>query len=579
MDSQSMFKTKQESKFSSGVGSGVGGALTQAFRRAFHRSGQAHATEFRAGLTEYEQQQQTRLQLSDAEIALFERRYTESTVRVNLTGAGTELQRAIETHTVHDAREAQLPQMGKIERKRMMDKIEDDQKAGYKALKKESHKTFATLDDVTTPWMKENVMKKKVELPGTGPQPETVEQQELLKRVLSGDYSNLQQMDPVLRSLAAKTYMERLNVSGAIGSPEDLVNALFREKGVSALMNPLFRIGVSILRNGGTLDLKQFPGFAQRQWDMVEDLCNQRIMSATLYTVPEKPLPGDTEADLLRNHQSQIFIAKTLLASHLGRLKCITKKPAAETDWDRGVASAFAHCSRVGFTLPGDSKTLDTFAGNEHGLRAGFQTRTAATHTLGRKRRGSATSKLKEKKIGPKYFYRYPLVFFGQQGMNVAVGGYGNGGIAGKKGMRKIKNDGSGGHLYMHVEQGGQFTNTGLLIGFESDSPGTMNMTGHTHDAKATPEFVSSFGGQRTDEIGEKYGGRMVDLSGVSKEEFESKMSTLEDKMTMLFYAAEKGTQAQKEKAQAELMFIGDMLSGKLMTAQEMDRVLQKVRL
>lgn len=52
-----------------------------------------------------------------------------------------------------------------------------------------------------------------------------------------------------------------------------------------------------------------------------------------------------------------------------------------------------------------------------------------------------------------------------------------------------------------------------MLMGMESDAHGVMNQMGHTHDIHATPEKASSFGGQRTDEVGNKYGGRQCDLS------------------------------------------------------------------
>ena len=55
---------------------------------------------------------------------------------------------------------------------------------------------------------------------------------------------------------------------------------------------------------------------------------------------------------------------------------------------------------------------------------------------------------------------------------------------------------------------------TGLLLGFESDAYHTTNQLGHTHGL-GNPEFASSFGGQRVDEIGDKYGGRELDLCGL----------------------------------------------------------------
>jgi hypothetical protein len=51
----------------------------------------------------------------------------------------------------------------------------------------------------------------------------------------------------------------------------------------------------------------------------------------------------------------------------------------------------------------------------------------------------------------------------------------------------------------------------GFLIGFESDAYKKTNQLGHKHGF-GNGEFASSFGGQRVDEIGDKYGGRVCDL-------------------------------------------------------------------
>ncbi len=70
-----------------------------------------------------------------------------------------------------------------------------------------------------------------------------------------------------------------------------------------------------------------------------------------------------------------------------------------------------------------------------------------------------------------------------------------------------------------------------MLMGMESDAHGVMNQMGHTHDIHATPEKASSFGGQRTDEVGNKYGGRQCDLSKKSAREITRWRTALERKM------------------------------------------------
>lgn len=70
-----------------------------------------------------------------------------------------------------------------------------------------------------------------------------------------------------------------------------------------------------------------------------------------------------------------------------------------------------------------------------------------------------------------------------------------------------------------------------MLMGLESDAAGVMNQMGHTHDMFATPEKASSLGAQRTDEEGEKYGGRQCDLTAKSAGEIAYVLIALEKKM------------------------------------------------
>lgn len=68
-----------------------------------------------------------------------------------------------------------------------------------------------------------------------------------------------------------------------------------------------------------------------------------------------------------------------------------------------------------------------------------------------------------------------------------------------------------------------------MLVGLESDAPYRMNQTGHIHDVMATGEEASSTGGYKTDLVGEKYGGRTVDLLGFNNTELAGLMSKFTD--------------------------------------------------
>uniref|UniRef100_UPI004027320A hypothetical protein n=1 Tax=Agathobacter sp. TaxID=2021311 RepID=UPI004027320A len=86
-------------------------------------------------------------------------------------------------------------------------------------------------------------------------------------------------------------------------------------------------------------------------------------------------------------------------------------------------------------------------------------------------------------------------------------------------------------HTYSMYKEGDEEHYGAMLMGMESDAHGVMNQMGHTHDIHATPEKASSFGGQRTDEVGNKYGGRQCDLSKKSAREITRWMTALERKM------------------------------------------------
>ena len=548
-------------------------ALKEAHRQ--QQLGRDKQAAFKSGVAISEERLKltARLRLTDRQQALFARRYTDAEAHLpKLEGMGKVLEKRLPKRHIYEPKDTFPPQMSHFDKKKARSVKEDTEKKDYETKKKTAHLRFVSEGELETDHIQKKVLAKVTEVPRSAKKSEKITQKALMLRVMEGDYSNLQQLDPLLRSVAAKNYMEQLRIDNLQGnSADDIVNALFKAGGVPQMMNPLFRIGVSILMNGGKLESGFLKNVDAKTWRQVEDLCNQRIMSATIYTGPQLDPNGADKEQVLANADSQIFIAKTLLACHLGRLQrkdteqnSDGRKVKVKRDWEGGVATAFAHCSRVAFVLPGNTATMEKMTGGDGGLKAGFKVRSAATHKIAKKKKGDKNSSLVEKKsIGH---------FFGQRGMNVAIGGLGNDGVAGYEGkMRQLKNDGSCGHIYMHVDKGDEKTYTGLLVGFESDAPGVVNMTGHKHGL-GNPEFASSFGGMRTDEIGDKYGGRVVDLSATKPKVFEKAMDMLSVKMSHLMSVAWGGGE-DAGTAQEELMFISDMLSGNLMSMQDIERV------
>ena len=429
----------------------------------------------------------------------------------------------------------------------------DKEKEKYKEIR--DRNTFVKSADLQTPYM-QNVLASTVKIDG-----EELTQQALYERVKAGDCSNMQQLDPVLRNRAATEYMTHNPING---TPEEFVESLKEKRyPMEEMMNPLLRMGISLVIHSKDVQ----PSVVER-YKKIDELLNKEIMKATI-AKPKRMVHEEqgsiTREDIERNVHSQVFIMKTLFSAHIGKLRMVQNdKNLPSKKWPGSVANAFTHCSRVMFTMPGDdsaawTETTENRMMNSFIGKAGFKKRGGATHNLGLKARESEVGSEEKKSFTP----------FNQYGMNVAVGGLGSAGIPKAGRHRKLKNDGSCGHLYMHYEKGDKEKHSGMLIGFESDAYGVMNQTGHVHDLKATGEFASSFGGQRCDEIGDKYGGRVVDLSGVDPDGYTEVMKLLDVVATKLLESPNDDyDRAQRDLL--ELENLADQLCGDLMDEDQL---------
>ena len=409
----------------------------------------------------------------------------------------------------------------------------DEKKAAKKQHKKEKDiAKFVRGEELHTPLM-QKILGDKVKIEG-----HKITQQELYEKVKDGDCSHMQELDTTLRNRAATEYIAKHPITG---TPEDFVKELLKKKDpVTEMMNPLLRMGISQVINSD-----EVTDAVKEKYKKVDELLNTEIMIATI-TKRAKESDGYTDEQVLLNQRSQIFIIKSMLSCHIGKFKIKQRdKNLPDGRWPDTVANAFSHCSRVIMTMPGQTgefnqRTEDQMLGSYYGM-AGFKRRVSATHALHRKRRTEA-KEAKEMKVN---FFN-PV---SQYGMDVAIGGMGNNGIPDSEGqVRKLKNDGSCGHLYMHLEKGNKDKHSGMLIGFESDSFGTMNQTGHVHNIRATGEFASSFGGQRCDEVGDKYGGREADLSEVNIKAYTEAMTLVDKAITTLLESDSTDTQKALDK-------------------------------
>ncbi|MCC8025978.1 MAG: hypothetical protein LIP16_11875, partial [Clostridium sp.] len=395
----------------------------------------------------------------------------------------------------------------------------------------------------------------------------------------AGDYSDFEKLAPEAREDLANRYMNELSKRNHLlgssapnnsphFSPSEKVNGLLEEQS----MNPLFRLGCS-LRAKAESDNKL--GSLYRQYD---DYMNAYLMKQSLspldknrlQALKDQGLKGNRlDDEVKQNVEKQTLLAKTLFLSHLGKTQLVeTGEPGAAPQkkaLDRPVSSMVAHCSRTSYVFPPGSraqqdKIFNAILGADMGKDAGVYRRMAATHSVSS---GPTIEDFKEEK-------KFSMA--NQYGMNLSIGGLGNPGISGPDGYQILKNDGSCGHMYMHVDKGGADKCSSLLVGFESDAPGVTNQQGHTHNAKASPEAMSSFLGQRSDEMGMKYGGRIVDCTQLSPHKLAEVMNEFTAHYRTLLVEGMESNDVRRE-----LNEINDSLCGSPMSRMELTAMMGKI--
>lgn len=396
-----------------------------------------------------------------------------------------------------------------------------------------------------------------------------------------GDFSQFEKVSPPLRNYLASQYMNELDIShpeiGQAGPEHPEVKKLLEEQA----MNPAFRLGCSLRA--------QSENYNKQNYTQYDDYMNSHIMARTLSPITpsqvqnlrKQGLKNDDLNDFIgKNVEKQVMVAKTLYMAHLGEAQVKSNKvvggpsqgggPAYEIvaaePLDRPVASMAAHCSRTAYVFPPgpgpqQAELFESLTGSAKGNSADLVRRSSATHSVSS---GPSVESFQEKK---------KLTLTNQFGMNIAIGGVGNPGISGPEGKPQIlKNNGSCGHMYMHMDKGGPNKCGSLLIGFESDSPFTTNQMGHTHDLRATPESMSSFLGQRSDEMGIKYGGRIVDCTKVPMDKMKEAMDEFSSRYRSMLVEGMK-----KPQIRQQLDDINKSLCGKPMNAMELGNLMSSM--
>ena len=376
----------------------------------------------------------------------------------------------------------------------------------------------------------------------------TLTRADTLKQVLDrGDYSNFENLDGTMRNIVATQAMSKLERTYHItedSDPQDICEQIQRTgPGVSALLNPGLRLALSLAQRD---DAFQYSPGLKKFFRELDEAMSTAVMTATLTTKPDYATvreacaargaqnpDADAEKTINANRYQQVQIAKRLLLMQISQFQKVTNgadgTPQTET-WDKTMAVALSHCSRVTLTLPRQEgegangefcqKAMWNILFNDTDHNASQDNpRGSSTHSIRRRSVNDTGVGSKEKKV--------PFNLIGQRGMNCAIGGLGNAGVSGKT----ILNDGSCGHFYSMYKEGDATHYGAILMGLESDHYGVTNQMGHTHDIHATAEKASSLGGQRTDEVGNKYGGRQCDLTHTTADNIYQWMMLLEGAM------------------------------------------------
>ena len=382
---------------------------------------------------------------------------------------------------------------------------------------------------------------------------------ETLRKIIEkGDYSNFENLDELMRNRVATSALESFHEYFHINehTTVDEIMSYYREhsEGVSMFLDPALRLGFSLAQK-----TRGMPDWAIDLYRELDEAMSTEVMVATLTHVPDmttvasyyrkkksKDPYGDAFDAMKANSAQQIQLAKRLLLMQMSDFyKVIKDKNGTEVwaPWDKTMAVALSHCSRVALTLPRleEKSSNDNAQAHQRMWNAIYtvngnndaqdNSRMSSTHDIERRKVekdywGRLIQKERGKQI-PVEEKKVHFNFTGQRGMNCAIGGLGNNGVGGEL----LSNDGSCGHFYSMYKEADAEHYGSMLMGLESDAAGVMNQMGHTHDLFATQEKASSLGAQRTDEVGVKYGGRQCDLSGESAKYIAETLIALEKKM------------------------------------------------
>ncbi|MCL2637782.1 MAG: hypothetical protein FWD48_05360 [Oscillospiraceae bacterium] len=392
-----------------------------------------------------------------------------------------------------------------------------------------------------------------------------------------GSYGAFENLDKKLRNLAAnKKMLLVMDELEKNPSSKEFTDYLIKN---DYLHDPAMRLGIANASKG-----KHWKVGGQNSdfFKEVDKALSEKVFADTFVPTIREDNPSADKKDIDRNLSAQRTMMKMMLMGQLGESNIYKDKEKG--DWNHSMTDMFLSGQRVGIILPGvegNSKENDrereqlitAIYGEKRGKNDGNVGRFSATHNVDLKSiSGKGDKQFKEVKCAPKNFNMH-RVFDSQYGMNIAAGGFGKT-VNGKT----ITNDGTCGHLYSHIKKGDANHHGALLVGFESEAGGMKNHLGHSHKFAIKPkaELASCFGTQKNSTVGDNYGGREMDLSGVNPKAFTETMKKFDDYIKENQEKAKSMNLEEREKAVKNLENVTTKLMGPKMTPTEFTQFMQE---
>lgn len=375
-----------------------------------------------------------------------------------------------------------------------------------------------------------------------------------------GNFSKFEKLPLLLRNFLGESQIRLFHQK--FGENPSLENPDVQQYLKDNAMNAALRAGISSYKNSNDP--------AEREMaNTCDKIFNKSILEKTLMPPTESEIHDFTQtvgedaapAELNRNLARQRVMAKMLLMGQLGRYD-ISDAGKAKGELTEPLSETLAHGGRTNIVLPTgeDSKQIfNAFLGENKGREAGVYKRLAATHYVSRREVGAGGSIANETEEQKPYFFQLHQILTNQYGMNLATGGIGSKGPDGNV----IKGHGELGHAYMRLEKGDKTHCGAIMFGIEGCEPGVTNSLGHVHDIRAKSAKQSAFLADKG-VVGNKKGGRQIDLSGISTQELVGILNEFDDKYSEL------QNNANTPEGRKKLAAINDMLMGKPMEPEKL---------